>query len=315
HSWDEVTSRVVLDVHLTEDILLYASWSTGYKSGGYNSAGPTIDEGPLDSETVENLEAGLKSTFLDNRLRINGAIYDYDYDNLQRQIFVPGECRPGGIGAYEFTSDDVEGSGYELDVLFMVMEGLTVGANTGTVDAEYTRSISREVVNGSCIDVDRSGAKFADSPSNYNVFANLDLPVAGGLLSLSVNYSFSQGGSRTGCKFISPEGYIYNLSEDPATGVLAVTRQSADGPALTTAPFQSCPDSPDDEYMTARAAWSSGDGRWEAAVYAQNLMRPKSVGEPGGLGESLRTGVWDGTPTYGTPPEPEFYGVELRYAF
>jgi hypothetical protein len=44
-------------------------------------------------------------------------------------------------------------------------------------------------------------------------------------------------------------------------------------------------------------------------------MRPKSVGGPGGLGDSLRTAYFDGSPTYGTPPAPEFYGVELKYAF
>jgi iron complex outermembrane receptor protein len=315
HSWDEVTSRVVLDMHLTDDIMLYASWSNGYKSGGYNSAGPTIDEGPLAPETVENIEAGLKSSFFDNRLRVNGAIYDYTYKDLQRQVFIPGECRPGGLGAYEFTSDDVKGSGYELDVTWMIVEGLTVGANTGKVDAEYTRSISKEVVNGVCIDRDRKGAGFANSPSNYNIFANLDLPFSnGGIVSLSVNYSYGKAGRSYGCKYVSPEGYLYDLGED-ANGVLQVTRQSADGPALTEAPFSSCPNPADDEYMTARAAYVSGDGKWEAAVYAQNLMRPKSVGGPGGLGDSLRTAYFDGSPTYGTPPAPEFYGVELKYAF
>jgi iron complex outermembrane receptor protein len=314
HSWDEVTSRVVLDMHLTEDILLYASWSNGYKSGGYNSAGPTIDEGPLDSETVENHEAGIKSTFFDNRLRINGAIFEYTYDNLQRQVFIPGECRPGGLGAYEFGSDDVKGSGYELDVTWMIVEGLTVGANSGKIDAEYTRSINKEVVNGVCIDRDRKGAAFANSPTNYNLFANLDLPVSSGLLTLSVNYSFGKGSASLACKYASPEGYLYDLSED-ANGVLQVTRQSADGPPLTEAPFASCPSYADDEYMTARAAFASADGKWEAAVYAQNLMRPKSSGGPGGLGDSLRTAYWDGSPTYGTPPSPEFYGVELKYAF
>ncbi len=314
-SWDEVTSRVVLDMHLTDDIMLYASWANGYKSGGFNSAGPTIDEGPLAPETVKNEEAGIKSTFFDNRLRVNGAVYKYTYENLQRQVFIPGECRPGGLGAYEFTSDDVEGSGYELDVTWMVVEGLTVGANTGKIDAEYTRSISKEVVNGVCIDRDRKGAGFAASPSNYNIFANLDLPFStGGLMSLSVSYSYGKGGPSTGCKYASPEGYLYDLSED-ASGVLQVTRQSANGPPLTEAPFSSCPSRADDEYMTARASYVSGSGKWEAAVYAQNLMRPKSVGGPGGLGDSLRTAYWDGTPTYGTPPAPEFYGMELKYSF
>lgn len=316
HSWDELTSRAVLDYHVTEDVLLYASWATGYKSGGYNSAGSTIDEGPLDSETVDNLEAGIKSTFFDNRVRLNGAIYDYNYDNLQRQVFVPGECRPGGLGGYEFTADDVEGSGYELDVTVLVTEGLTLGANTGKIDAEYTKSQSKEVVNGECVVRDRSGTDFADSPSNYNVFLNYELPFeSGATLSLSVNYSYAEGGSRDSCKYVSPEGYVYDLSTDPVSGVFEITRQSADGPALAAPPVSSCADSADDESMTMRVAYTPASGKWEAAVYAQNLMREDAVGDPGGLGDSLRTDYWDGSPTYGDPAEPEFYGFEFKYVF
>ena len=54
----------------------------------------------------------------------------------------------GWLGAYEFTADDVDGSGYEFDVLVLITEGLTLGANTGEIDAEYTKSQSKEVVNG-----------------------------------------------------------------------------------------------------------------------------------------------------------------------
>jgi len=317
HSWDEGTWRAVADYSITDDVMVYVSWATGYKSGGYNSAGPTIDEGPLDSETVENAEIGIKSSFLDNRLRINGAYFDYTYENLQRQVFVEAECRPNGsVGGYEFTADDVEGSGYEFEISALVTDGLSVGVNTGTIDAEYTKSQSREVVNGVCVVRDRSGTDFADSPSNYNVFVNYDLPFASGAgITLSLNYSFSEGGSRNSCKYVSPEGYIYDLSTNPASGVLEVTRQSADGPALSEAPISSCADSPDDEYMTARATYHAANGKWEAAVYAQNLLVSDSVGDPGGLGNSLRTAYSDGSPTYGNPTEPEFYGVEFRYIF
>ena len=317
-AWDELTGRVVLDYHVTEDVLLYASWATGYKSGGFNSAGAVIDEGPLDNETVENAEIGIKSTFFDNRVRVNGAYFDYTYENLQRQVFVDALCRPAGstVGAYEFVTDDVEGDGYELSVAWQVTERLTVGANTGEVNAEYTKSITREVVDGKCVVRDRSGEDFAASPSNYSLFADLDLPLdSGALLNFSVNYSFVEGGSRSSCKYVSPEGYIYDLSKDPDTGVLEVTRQSASGPALAEAPFGSCPSAPDDEYATARASYLAASGRWEFALYARNLMREDNTGDPGGLGGSLRTAYWDGSPTYSSPREPEFYGAEFRYNF
>ena len=67
--------------------------------------------------------------------------------------------------------------------------------------------------------------------------------------------------------------------------------------------------------MTARIAYTPASGKWEAAVYAQNLMRERCRGRPRGLGGSLRTDYWDGSPTYGDPTEPEFYGFEFRYVF
>ena len=57
-----------------EDTLLYASVSTGYKGGGYNSrATIAANIGPYDDEEVTSYEIGAKSTLLDNRLRVNVA--------------------------------------------------------------------------------------------------------------------------------------------------------------------------------------------------------------------------------------------------
>lgn len=312
-SWDEITGRLVLDVHVTEDVLLYLSGANGYKSGGFNSAGQQIDEGPLDNETVENFEVGIKSSFLDNRLRVNGAYFDYTYENLQAQVFVEPPC--SALGEYRFVSDDVEGDGYELAVTAMVTENLTVGANTGKVEAEYTESQRDVAVNGQCETRDNSGADYNTSPTNYSFFVNYDLPLdSGALMNFSFNYNFREGGSRTSCKYVTDEGYIYSLANDE-NGVLEVTRQSADGPALTTLPFDSCPANPDDEYATARASYTPASEKWQLAVYVQNLMNADSTGDPGGLGGALATPYWDGSPTYSDPKKPEFYGMEFRYNF
>ncbi|MCZ6830083.1 MAG: TonB-dependent receptor, partial [Gammaproteobacteria bacterium] len=67
--WDETTPRLVVDWAVTDDILLYASWAEGYKAGGFNSASDRNNDPAFDPANVENLEFGIKSTWLDNTLR------------------------------------------------------------------------------------------------------------------------------------------------------------------------------------------------------------------------------------------------------
>src|SRR5690606_21474344 len=68
---DQFTYRVVLSWFVNEDQMLFANYSTGYKSGGMNSAPGTVALGEkrlFDSEDVDNVEMGAKTTWLDNRL-------------------------------------------------------------------------------------------------------------------------------------------------------------------------------------------------------------------------------------------------------
>ena len=85
--WDEFTGRIVLDWALGDDTLVYASYSRGYKGGGFN---PPFD--PLDfpntaktfePEFVDAFEIGTKNIFLDGTFQANGSIFYYDYEDLQ----------------------------------------------------------------------------------------------------------------------------------------------------------------------------------------------------------------------------------------
>lgn len=88
--WDKVTWRAALDYTLAGGTLLYASTSTGYKSGGFNRG---TSQAIYDPETVLAFEVGSKSTLLDNRLRLNLSAFYYDYEGLQlAQI----ETQPNG---------------------------------------------------------------------------------------------------------------------------------------------------------------------------------------------------------------------------
>jgi iron complex outermembrane receptor protein len=77
------TFRIALDQKLTDDIMVYASFNRGTKSGGYNLTAGSGTIAPFLPETLNATEVGVKSQWLDNRLRFNIAGYYYRYKNLQ----------------------------------------------------------------------------------------------------------------------------------------------------------------------------------------------------------------------------------------
>lgn len=80
-TYKKPTWRIALDQQLTPAVLAYVSYNRGFKSGGYNSHAP--DNPPFEPETLDAYEIGAKSQWLDNRLRVNGAVFYYDYSNVQ----------------------------------------------------------------------------------------------------------------------------------------------------------------------------------------------------------------------------------------
>ena len=85
--WREATGRVGFDFQLDDATLIYGFLSRGYKPGGFNPAVPPQFQGTtpftFDPEQVNALEVGAKSTRMDGRLVLNGAIFYSDYAGLQ----------------------------------------------------------------------------------------------------------------------------------------------------------------------------------------------------------------------------------------
>ena len=89
HRWTGFTPKVSLSYQPTPHILTYATYATGFKSGGYDTSGTSIQglETPFKPETVDSYEVGYKVTALHNRLTVNGDFYYADYTNLQVQQY------------------------------------------------------------------------------------------------------------------------------------------------------------------------------------------------------------------------------------
>ncbi len=319
--WSKLTPRVVLEWQAQEEVMLYASYTEGYKAGGFNSAGE-IFAPPFDPEEVANYELGMKSSWLDNTLRVNTALFSYTYDNLQSLAFIDAACLPDStVGTYLFETSDVEGKGFELNVNWLALPSLELYVNTGYLDAEYKRREEKQVIDGVCVIKDRSGETFSESPDmNFTVGANYSLDFDnGGEVVLAVAYNYTGGLERDQCVYVvdnKAEGApndIYGLTK--VDGQLVISDSSATGD-LTEPPYSNCPDTDDREQLNARLAYNSPERDWTVAAFITNATnwQPDKV-DPGGLGGQLATAFSDGSPSYGRTDEPRMYGMEFRYNF
>ena len=319
--WSKLTPRVVLEWQAQEDVMLYASYTEGYKAGGFNSAGE-IFAPAFDPEEVSNYEVGMKSSWLDNTLRVNTAVFSYNYDNLQSLAFIDAACLPdASVGTYLFETSDVEGKGFELNVNWLALPSLELYFNTGYLDAEYKRRDEKQVIDGVCVIKDRSGQTFSESPdTNFTVGANYSLDFDNGSeVVLALAYNYTGGLSRDSCVYVvdnkaqGAPNDVYGLTK--VDGQLVISDSSATG-NLTEPPYNNCPDSDNREQLNARLAYNSPERDWTVAAFITNATnwQPDKV-DPGGLGGQLATDFSDGSPSYGRTDEPRMYGMEFRYNF
>jgi iron complex outermembrane receptor protein len=130
------SGRAVVDYKVTRDVLLYASFSQGFKSGGFNAFGLTPAFLP---ETINAYETGVKSELLNRKLRINADVFQYDYNNLQVRLPVP----TGGVNIQNAASARVKGA--ELETAVTPWQGVKLGFNTTYLDARFTQGVLPEV--------------------------------------------------------------------------------------------------------------------------------------------------------------------------
>ena len=247
---DAVTPKVGLDFRLSDEVLLYASYTQGYKSGGFNFniSAPRLPDGSLRAfgpEEIEAWEIGLKGEFLDNRLRVNSAAFYYDYTDLQVQSFIV----PGVIDITN--AADAEVTGMELEMLARPSPELTLSAALAWLDAEYKSYPEAQITGGSFINA--SGNRLNSAPeSSVSLAAQYDFPLSGGgaifvrgeynwqddvfftadnndietqdsfaLLNLSIGYRPANGNWRAAfwAKNVTDEEYVTGTAGFPAAGI------------------------------------------------------------------------------------------------
>jgi iron complex outermembrane receptor protein len=159
--WDEFTPKVGVDWSYTEDILFYASYAEGFRSGGFNGRNYTEDTiGPYEPEFVDQYEIGMKGDFLDSTLRLNLAAFYTDYSDKQEEVIQPDEF--GATLTVVSNASTVDIYGAEAEMTWIASDNLVFNANLGYLDAEYNDYIAD--LTGDGIETDNSDLELRRVP-------------------------------------------------------------------------------------------------------------------------------------------------------
>ncbi|WP_246605120.1 TonB-dependent receptor [Aquisediminimonas sediminicola] len=195
--WKKFTPKLGVDYRPNEDLMVYGSWSRGYRSGGFNGRGltPFASALPYDPETVDAYEIGLKSEFFDRRLTLNLAAFYSDYQDIQQTttVSVPGVALPQTIVS---NAANAKIKGLEADFSAKPMDRLTVRGSVGYTDSKFKGFIvNQPVATGPTTSISRSfdfsAVDMIYAPKiTASINAEYKLPLGPGDLKLNAGYRY-----------------------------------------------------------------------------------------------------------------------------
>ncbi len=176
----ELTPMVNLAYRWSDEAMTYVTYSEGFKSGGFTQrVFPPLPAVPsFEPEFVRSYEIGAKLTALEDRLRLNGAVFYTDYDDLQVQVLL-------GVAPITRNAAAAEIRGFELELTTRPTAALLLEAGVGYTDAEYTE-IGAQVIG---LTLDNEFAQIPEWTINAGASYDFALP-AGAVLRPRVNWSY-----------------------------------------------------------------------------------------------------------------------------
>lgn len=158
-SWESLSPRIAIAFKPSDSSNLYASWTRGFRSGGYNlritqpaafeQVSAELGSPAFDEEQVDTFEVGAKWQSPDGLAQLNGAIFWTEVGGLQREVNLPSLT--SGLAQSVYNTADARIRGGEVEAALSPAPGLTFTANAGYTDAEY-RSIFFDLNSDNVID-------------------------------------------------------------------------------------------------------------------------------------------------------------------
>ena len=153
--------------------MFYVTYSTGFKSGGYNLGSA---QAPYNPEDIRDYEGGLKSDWLDGRLRLNAALFYYKYEDLQLS-------RNNGTVLVVINAAAATIKGAELSISALPIDNLKLEMNVGLLDAKYDSFTTADSARPSLGVLDLAGNRLTQAPDyTVNLAAEYEFPIRSGSL-------------------------------------------------------------------------------------------------------------------------------------
>jgi len=295
--FDNISGKFTVAYNFSDTVNGYATYSTGYRSGGFN--GEAFDAAndravQFDEEDITSAEVGVKADLWDGRMRLNAAYFAYTYDD--QQVSTLSE-ENGVVTSRTSNAGKTEANGLELELTLLPTENLLLNLNYSYLNKdtkEFPPLIAAQSAGGASL-ATAEHVKDGLLPENQISF-NADWTIAEGeygLLMLNVNGAWQEESFGIGLN-----GFIYNAIPDAAS--------TPDTPAIME---QLSID--ERTLLNARLALNEiqvGNGSLSVGVWGRNLLdedhRTFSFNFGEGLGLNLAQ--------YG---EPSTYGIDFIYRY
>ncbi len=274
-TWSEFTPRISVDYSFNDNVMGYASYSRGFRSGGWNGRAVTPGSiGPYDPETVDSYEAGIRASFNDGRLTTNFTLYRTEYeDKHESEIYAFGTATETVVN----NAAKATVSGVEFEARYLLTDNVQIRFSFGSVDGDYDEFLQP------ANPLDRNGPKtdvsdvfqFAFAPE-YNASIGFDAyqDLGGDWGTIVYNGNLSWGDDQVG-NFGLPDPQGLGRNEFDAREELDLS-------------------------MTWRNKWV------DVAIYGKNLTESDNY---------LATGIDVGVFYFGSLRPGRSYGLELTKVF
>ncbi len=299
-SWSKFTPKVGLDFRPTDDLMVYGSWSRGYRSGGFNGRGLTPFSAtlPYEPETVDAFEVGLKSSWWDGRVSLNLAAFHTKYKEIQQSTTV---STPGGTGNETIVTNAASAKikGVELDLTTRLTEGFTLRSSVGITDSKFGTFLTDAPVAGVRRTFDYSDVDLIYAPK-LTFSLNAEYETAAPIGSLDGSFK-----AQAGFRYLSR--YDQQIAADSTTPIPAAPATivvERNEPTLR---------SDKQYYLDASLSYVWGMGSSDAK--ARVTLWGRNLADDRGTGTSFTVGnnpfLW----RFVSVREPRTYGISIGYDF
>lgn len=182
--WNSFDPSASLSYKFTDDVMAYVSYTSGFKSGAFQfiAVSPVVAQQVANPESVDSFEAGMRSTLLDRRLRLNAAVFTMNYRDLQQLRVI--QFAPGVTAILTANAASSRIKGFEMEGRAVFDSNWSLDFSYGHLDAKFKDYVFNTTL-------DFSGNRMQRAPKHtLSLGLNFEKETGIGDLATRIGYSY-----------------------------------------------------------------------------------------------------------------------------